>query len=749
MANPRKFSEKIALHNQKQAEETAAFEAIMREVSGATRGAFQKHLHITQNLGAYRGGSLPNVNQIASNSGILQTALQNLKDIEQGRAGPRDRSRQGLVQQRGRAFPTRADCSPYGATYLSLPPDTSWRRLYPHLNGVSLPRTNSDSALHTSTMVQQVDNILTSNTPPTHKRVLQVAEENSVQDNMKYWDPKKLGQVRPKSCEVPNINIYPSQEQDSGVHIPISNHAGSLPDLSVLQFPSPLATPLDEEEQNFASSVTTGSNINLSPNMNMSPTQVSPPQQSVSARRNLQSSPSPLVLTNVNQMRLPLSPPVSCVNPNSGLTGVSGSASSQSSSRVLQCMYSQVPHRQQPHGGGQQPVAQQQQHQHQHHQQQVTAPHHVNTYSPPMHHRTPHSHHHHHHVQQSTHQQHSSSHMQSPHNTFSHQQPQHQQTVHAQQQQHHHPPQPVHHHIAPQVHVTPPPCDDSQVNRTKYRNSESSCQSPTSPLSQTSYSPVQSPGLPPNSTSLDNTACTEAFYIQQQKTNQLQHQLEHFNMLQDNQPSLNSCNSNSLTNLAGYSISPQTLEFTEEDMQRLTAVTSGSQEFNLSSFYSDLNPLCTQPQQQLMNTAVISPQHQQSPQQQQTSHQQQQTQQQHTQPQQQQPSSPNHPHQQLSPQNNSKIPHIIFTDRPAGDWKYLLQDENTNPGADDLSRQDFARELGNAITGFNDFDADYLPEEEALKIGLVPLDIDDVQMLTDPNLVTDAATEDSFKLDRQ
>ncbi|XP_014786714.1 CREB-regulated transcription coactivator 1 isoform X7 [Octopus bimaculoides] len=591
MANPRKFSEKIALHNQKQAEETAAFEAIMREVSGATRGAFQKHLHITQNLGAYRGGSLPNVNQIASNSGILQTALQNLKDIEQGRAGPRDRSRQGLVQQRGRAFPTRADCSPYGATYLSLPPDTSWRRLYPHLNGVSLPRTNSDSALHTSTMVQQVDNILTSNTPPTHKRVLQVAEENSVQDNMKYWDPKKLGQVRPKSCEVPNINIYPSQEQDSGVHIPISNHAGSLPDLSVLQFPSPLATPLDEEEQNFASSVTTGSNINLSPNMNMSPTQVSPPQQSVSARRNLQSSPSPLVLTNVNQMRLPLSPP--------------------------------------------------------------------------------------------------------------------------------------------------------------YRNSESSCQSPTSPLSQTSYSPVQSPGLPPNSTSLDNTACTEAFYIQQQKTNQLQHQLEHFNMLQDNQPSLNSCNSNSLTNLAGYSISPQTLEFTEEDMQRLTAVTSGSQEFNLSSFYSDLNPLCTQPQQQLMNTAVISPQHQQSPQQQQTSHQQQQTQQQHTQPQQQQPSSPNHPHQQLSPQNNSKIPHIIFTDRPAGDWKYLLQDENTNPGADDLSRQDFARELGNAITGFNDFDADYLPEEEALKIGLVPLDIDDVQMLTDPNLVTDAATEDSFKLDRQ
>lgn len=39
--------------------------------------------------------------------------------------------------------------------------------------------------------------------------------------------------------------------------------------------------------------------------------------------------------------------------------------------------------------------------------------------------------------------------------------------------------------------------------------------------------------------------------------------------------------------------------------------------------------------------------------------------------------------------------------------------------------------------------------EEAWKMGLDPLDLDAVQMLTDPNLVTDAATEDSFKLDRQ
>lgn len=36
--NPRKFSEKIALHNQKQAEETAAFEEVMKELS-ITRAA--------------------------------------------------------------------------------------------------------------------------------------------------------------------------------------------------------------------------------------------------------------------------------------------------------------------------------------------------------------------------------------------------------------------------------------------------------------------------------------------------------------------------------------------------------------------------------------------------------------------------------------------------------------------------------------------------------------------------------------
>lgn len=49
MANPRKFSEKIALHNQKQAEETAAFEQIMKEVIGATRVSKKIFIFFLQN----------------------------------------------------------------------------------------------------------------------------------------------------------------------------------------------------------------------------------------------------------------------------------------------------------------------------------------------------------------------------------------------------------------------------------------------------------------------------------------------------------------------------------------------------------------------------------------------------------------------------------------------------------------------------------------------------------------------------
>ncbi|KAG9352304.1 hypothetical protein JZ751_020717 [Albula glossodonta] len=103
-SNPRKFSEKIALHNQKQAEETRAFEQLMTDLT-VSRVQFQKiqQLRLNQTRAQYYGGSLPNVNQIGNTSTEFQS-------------------------------------SPYGTVYLSPPPDNSWRR------------TNSDSALHTSAM---------------------------------------------------------------------------------------------------------------------------------------------------------------------------------------------------------------------------------------------------------------------------------------------------------------------------------------------------------------------------------------------------------------------------------------------------------------------------------------------------------------------------------------------------------------------------------------------------------------------
>ena len=67
---------------------------------------------------------------------------------------------------------------------------------------------------------------------------------------------------------------------------------------------------------------------------------------------------------------------------------------------------------------------------------------------------------------------------------------------------------------------------------------------------------------------------------------------------------------------------------------------------------------------------------------------------------------------------------------------------------DDLLRGDsFAKDIGVAMAsiGENFVDSDFFPSDEALKAGLDPLDLDGLQMLTDPNLVTDPATEDSFR----
>ncbi|XP_050522308.1 CREB-regulated transcription coactivator 1-like isoform X2 [Daktulosphaira vitifoliae] len=214
MANPRKFSEKIALHNQKQAEETAAFEKIMREVSVATC-----------------------VKALANGSEEIVTD-QN----------PEARVRPVGYRERGRSVgsvgPMRSekrstDKSPYSSgPYLSPPPpDSGWRR------------TNSDSALHNSVLQStSTESVAHLHSPGSQRRTLI--------DNQQYEKKKYLSTSpdrRPRSCcevpRVPGINIYTTQQEPGVVQIPIGNNTGSLPDLTNFQFSPPIHAPLDQDDQ--------------------------------------------------------------------------------------------------------------------------------------------------------------------------------------------------------------------------------------------------------------------------------------------------------------------------------------------------------------------------------------------------------------------------------------------------------------------------------------------------------------------
>nr|XP_028569915.1 CREB-regulated transcription coactivator 1 isoform X5 [Podarcis muralis] len=281
--NPRKFSEKIALHNQKQAEETAAFEEVMKDLSltRAHRLQLQKnqYLQLGQTRGQYYGGSLPNVNQIGSSAMDLpfQTPFQS-SGLDTSRTTRhhglvdrvyRDRNRLGSPHRRPLSVDKhgrQVDSCPYGTVYLSPPSDTSWRR------------TNSDSALHQSTMTPtQAEPFLAGSQDMQQKRVLLLAVPGMEEDtadteknlSKQGWEAKKTGSSRPKSCEVPGINIFPSADQENTTTLIPATHntGGSLPDLTNIHFPSPLPTPLDPEESPFPSLSSSNSTGNLAANL--------------------------------------------------------------------------------------------------------------------------------------------------------------------------------------------------------------------------------------------------------------------------------------------------------------------------------------------------------------------------------------------------------------------------------------------------------------------------------------------------
>ncbi|XP_028907760.1 CREB-regulated transcription coactivator 1 isoform X2 [Ornithorhynchus anatinus] len=295
--NPRKFSEKIALHNQKQAEETAAFEEVMKDLSLTRAARLQKtqYLQLGQSRGQYYGGSLPNVNQIGNSSmdlpfqrgGVLGETLGatsvsltpfQSSGLDTSRTTRhhglvdrvyRDRNRLGSPHRRPLSVDKhgrQVDSCPYGTVYLSPPSDTSWRR------------TNSDSALHQSTMTPtQQESFAGGSQDMQQKRVLLLTVpgmEETTSDTDKNlskqaWDTKKTGSSRPKSCEVPGINIFPSTDQENTTTlIPAAhNTGGSLPDLTNIHFPSPLPTPLDPEESTFPALSSSNSTGNLAANL--------------------------------------------------------------------------------------------------------------------------------------------------------------------------------------------------------------------------------------------------------------------------------------------------------------------------------------------------------------------------------------------------------------------------------------------------------------------------------------------------
>ena len=71
---------------------------------------------------------------------------------------------------------------------------------------------------------------------------------------------------------------------------------------------------------------------------------------------------------------------------------------------------------------------------------------------------------------------------------------------------------------------------------------------------------------------------------------------------------------------------------------------------------------------------------------------------------------------------------------------------------DTATQQDLTSGVINPLSYLGDsFDAttDLFTAEDALKLGLDPLEIEELQMLADASIVTDPATEDSFRLERQ
>ncbi|KFP09136.1 CREB-regulated transcription coactivator 2, partial [Egretta garzetta] len=236
-------------------------------------------LRLAHSRGPYYSGSLPNVNQIGSGVSDFQGPLQSPLD------STRSTRHHGLVERvqrdpRRMMSPLRRYVrqisfipSPYVPTYLSPPPEPSWRR------------TNSDSALHTSVMNPNPQDAYlgpSQGAPPPGRRSVspglgspspRAAAEKGLE--LGGWAAGEGGAGGGSGVPTPSISlfsppsIFPSPDQPANVPLIPSalNTGGSLPDLTNLHFPSPLPTPLDPDETAYPSLSGGNSTSNLANTM--------------------------------------------------------------------------------------------------------------------------------------------------------------------------------------------------------------------------------------------------------------------------------------------------------------------------------------------------------------------------------------------------------------------------------------------------------------------------------------------------
>uniref|UniRef100_A0A8C2K208 CREB regulated transcription coactivator 1b n=1 Tax=Cyprinus carpio TaxID=7962 RepID=A0A8C2K208_CYPCA len=267
-----------------------------------------QYLQLGQNRAQCYGGSLPNVNQIGNSNTDLPFQTTVLDTSRTSRHHGlvdrvyRDRNRNASPHRRPLSVdkhghivlnPNYIDSCPYGSVYLSPPPDTSWRR------------TNSDSALHQSAVNPDPQDTFVGGSQELQSKgvktllLLTPPDTEDTESEMEKDEPK--ASLHTESCDVPGINIFPSPDQEMNSSLIPSAHStgGSLPDLTNIQFPPPLPTPLDPDDPitfptSSSSSTTNLTHLGISAASHVPP---SPPAQHTGPAPSPNISPQPPATT--------------------------------------------------------------------------------------------------------------------------------------------------------------------------------------------------------------------------------------------------------------------------------------------------------------------------------------------------------------------------------------------------------------------------------------------------------------------